>query len=105
METKKKIMAYAMAGTLGLSLVSAGTSFAYDDAGSDEISGGEMFADAVVVRPMTAAATVVGFAAWVVTLPFTIPSGSAADAGKSWVIDPLGYTFNRPLGDIRDNRD
>jgi len=104
MEIKKKFIAYAMVTTLGLGIFSGGSSFAYD-AESEEITGGEMFADAVVVRPLTAAATVVGFAAWVVTLPFSIPSGSAADAGKSWVIDPLGYTFNRPLGDIRDNRD
>ena len=104
MKIKQKFMAYAMVTTLGLGVLSSGVSFAYD-AESDEITGGEMFADAVVVRPLTAAATVVGFAAWVVTLPFTLPSGSTADAGKSWVVDPLGYTFNRPLGDIRDNRD
>lgn len=96
-------MAYAMAATLGLGVLSGGTCLA-NDAESQEITGGEMFADAVVVRPMMVGATVVGFAAWVVTLPFTIPSGSAADAGKSWVVDPLGYTFNRPLGDISDNR-
>ena len=104
MVNKKKLMAYAMAATLGLGVFSGGTCLAYD-AESEEITGGEMFADAVVVRPMMVGATVVGFAAWVVTLPFTIPSGSAADAGKSWVVDPLGYTFNRPLGDISDNRD
>ena len=104
MNFKKRFMACAMATTLGLSMISSSTSLAYD-VESEEITGAEMLADAVIVRPLTATATVVGFAAWVVTLPFTIPSRGAADAGKAWVIDPLGYTFNRPLGDIRDNRD
>jgi len=53
---------------------------------------------------MTLAASVVGAATWVVTLPFTLFSGNADDAAKSWVVDPLEYTFVRPLGDLSDNR-
>ena len=67
-------------------------------------TGGEKFADAIAVRPMTLFASGVGLAAWVVTLPFTLFSGEAGNAGKAWVLDSLEYTFVRPLGDIRDNR-
>lgn len=103
MEIRKRLMASLVATTLGLSVFSAGMSAA-GDRNQQEPTAGEKFADAVVVRPMTLAASVVGFAAWVVTLPFTLPSGGTADAGKSWVLDPLEYTFVRPLGDISDNR-
>jgi hypothetical protein len=92
-----------MAVTLSLSVLSGGMSVA-NDGGRPEPTGGEMFADALIVRPMTLAASVVGAATWVVTLPFTLFSGNADDAGKAWVLDPLGYTFVRPLGDISDDR-
>ena len=103
MDIKRKLTAYAVVMTLGLGFFS-GASVPSDNNNQQEPTAGEMFADAVAVRPMTLAASAVGLAAWVVTLPFTIPSGSAADAGKSWVVDPLEYTFVRPLGDISDNR-
>ncbi len=103
MKIPKKLMASALAITLGLSVFSGGMCAA-SDGDRPKPTGGEMFADALIVRPMTLAASVVGAATWVVTLPFTLFSGNAGDAGKSWVVDPLGYTFVRPLGDISDNR-
>ncbi|MCP3668842.1 MAG: hypothetical protein GY814_00075 [Gammaproteobacteria bacterium] len=66
---------------------------------------GEMVADAAVVRPMTLWASAIGAVGWVVTLPFTLPSGSAGDVGKAWVGDPLKYTFCRPIGEMEDNSD
>jgi len=66
---------------------------------------GEMVADAAVVRPMTLWASAIGAVGWVVTLPFTLPSGSAGDVGKAWVGDPLKYTFCRPIGEMDDNSD
>ena len=103
MAIKSKSMICTAAVILGLGLFSGGTSVA-SDAGTEDPTAGAMFVDAVAVRPMTLAASAGGFAAWVVPWPFSIPSGSAADAGKSWVVDPLEYTFVRPLGDISDNR-
>lgn len=66
---------------------------------------GEMIADVAVVRPMTLWASAIGAVGWVVTLPFTLPSGSAGDVGKAWVADPLKYTFCRPVGEMEDNAD
>ena len=103
MGSKKRLMPYAIGATFALGLLSSSQSVAGDH-DRQEPTGSEMFLDAVVVRPMTLTASAVGLVAWVVTLPFTIPSGGAADAGKSWVADPLEYTFVRPLGDISDNR-
>ena len=65
-------------------------------------TGGEMFADAVVVRPLTLGASAVGLLAWVVTLPFSIPAGNADENGKAWVTGPLKYTFMRPIGNMEE---
>ena len=106
MAMKKRLMACAMAMTLGLGVLSSSTSVArdfYDDRFGEEPSTGEMFVDAVAVRPLTLVASAVGLVAWVVTLPFTIGSGNAGDAGQEWVLDPLAYTFVRPLGQMSED--
>ncbi len=87
--------------TIALSLVSGcatqQTSEQTDNA-REAPSNGEMFADAAAVRPMTFTYALVGALAWVATLPFTIPSGETGHMGQALVVDPLRYTFTRPLG-------
>lgn len=61
---------------------------------------GAMAADLIFVRPFSLVGTVVGAAIFVVTLPFTLPSQSAEEAGRALVESPFEYTFNRPLGDF-----
>jgi hypothetical protein len=56
--------------------------------------------DAAVARPFTFALTAVGSALFVVTLPFTAPSGSMNKAAKTLVVSPAKDTFKRPLGDM-----
>lgn len=62
--------------------------------------GTDMLMDAVVMRPLGLAATVLGAVITVVTLPFTLPTGSADDAAHYMIVEPAEYTFNRPLGDF-----
>ena len=100
---KKTLIACALSMSLALS-VPPGSPRAAGDRYQREPTAEEMFADAVIVRPLTLVASGVGLAAWVVTLPFSIPSGSAGDAGKAWVLDPLEYTFMRPLGEMGTER-
>lgn len=97
MKIRKTIIAYTAAATLGLVVLSGCTT---DPARPGSPTGGEMLTDAIAVRPLTLGYTALGLTAWVLTLPFTLPSGSAGDAGEAWVLDPLEYTFMRPLGDI-----
>ena len=98
-----RMAAFAVCLTLALAVTSGSLNAAANDY-REEPTVGEMFADAVVVRPMTLLASAVGLAAWVVTLPFSLPGGSAGDAGEAWVLEPLGYTFARPLGEMRSER-
>ncbi|MBW1917299.1 MAG: hypothetical protein JRI57_04650 [Deltaproteobacteria bacterium] len=57
-----------------------------------------MFLDGLVGRPIGIAATAVGFATLVATLPFTLPSGSTGQAARGLVREPAAWTIGRPLG-------
>ena len=97
---RTKVTAISMAITLGLGTL-AMTGCATNgerSAHHTDATGGEQFADLAAVRPMTLIASGVGLAAWVVTLPFSLPAGNADQIGQEWVLDPLNYTFNRPVG-------
>ena len=58
----------------------------------------DMIGDLVLQRPFGLANTVVGIGVWVVSLPFTVFSGSIGDAGVKLIAEPGAHTFTRPLG-------
>jgi hypothetical protein len=80
-----------------MSMVSARSTF-YEDA--DAPTAGEMLADTVLVRPSMFVASIVGVVTFVITLPFSALGGNMDEAGKTLVLDPLEYTFVRPLGEL-----
>jgi len=57
-------------------------------------------ADVLVVRPLGLATIVLGTAAFIVSLPFSLPSGSVGTVARALVADPAKYTFSRPVGDF-----
>ncbi len=61
--------------------------------------------DAVIVRPLCLAATVVGSVFWVVALPFSAPSKSIKKTAHILVEKPAYATFRRPLGDMTALKD
>ena len=56
--------------------------------------------DALVVRPLSFAATVIGSAVFVVSLPIAAISGSVHSAADALVGQPGRFTFQRHLGDF-----
>lgn len=64
--------------------------------------GSDMLLDTVFVRPIGLAAAIFGVATFIVSLPFTIPSGSVKEAAENMVAPPAKYTFTRPLGDFSE---
>lgn len=64
----------------------------------EPVSGEAMSADLVMARPVGAAATVAGFALYVVSAPFSALGGNSQEAWQSLVVAPASYTFQRPLG-------
>ncbi|HEB94911.1 MAG TPA: hypothetical protein ENI96_00600 [Sedimenticola thiotaurini] len=101
---KNRVLALVLAaGLVTLPMAGSAGSIASQGYDYDEgPSGGHMFLDAVVVRPLTLLMSAAGAVTWVVTLPFTIPADSAGEAGRAWVAGPLKYTFMRPLGEMEE---
>lgn len=62
------------------------------------VSGEEMMADLVFARPVGFLGLVLGTAAFVASLPFTLPTQQVEEAGKKLVVAPAKYTFVRRLG-------
>ncbi len=94
--TRLKASVYVFAAAL-LLVVSASTR-ADDSVTGDK--GSDMILDLVITRPFGLVATVVGAAAFVVALPFTIPSGNVKETADALVKRPIVYTFDRPLGEF-----
>jgi hypothetical protein len=67
--------------------------------------GEAMLLDTVFLRPVSLVGVAVGAAAWIVSLPFSLPSNSTGEAWDALVQTPLNYTFTRPLGDVSSCRD
>ncbi len=57
-------------------------------------------ADAVIVRPICFASTVVGSALFVLSLPVTAPLKKTKSTADMLVVKPANATFKRPLGDM-----
>lgn len=63
-------------------------------------SPGLMAFDLVLVRPLSLAATAVGFGLFVVDIPLAIFQKHPAQPFYTLVAEPWDYTFTRPLGAI-----
>ncbi len=61
-------------------------------------SGEEMIADVALARPVGAVVTVIGAAAFLVSLPFTALGGNVDQAAQTLVVEPARETFVRCLG-------
>jgi hypothetical protein len=61
-------------------------------------SSAAMAFDALLARPLGAAATVVGTSLFVLTLPMSGATGTTDEAAWGLAGRPFNYTFNRPLG-------
>lgn len=106
-----KLMSYFLAVILAVSnmlFVSSAYAGGYSSMGghtddyivTGKPSGASMLADAVFMRiPMTAV-TIVGAAAFVVTLPFSAIGGNVGEAGTKLVAEPFKYAWVRPLGEL-----
>ena len=64
-------------------------------------SSGAMMID-VPVRVLSLGLTVFSSVIFIVALPFTLASGNIGDAWDVLVIEPLEFTFTRPLGQFDD---
>ena len=57
-------------------------------------------ADALVVRPFSFVATILGSAIFVVALPIAAISNSTSETAEALVLKPGRATFTRPMGEL-----
>ena len=81
-------------------LVTSPLAGAANNAPYDRTSPMTMVVDGTVVRPLGFCATVLGTAAWIVTLPFSALGGNAGEAAQQLIVKPARFTFTRPLGEF-----
>mgnify|MGYP007030188696 CR=1 FL=1 len=96
--------AVVLALTSGLLALSAQAEVVQQNVSGDPLytveapKGFAMVGDLVVARPLLIGATVLGAAAFVVSLPFTALGGNVGEAGKALVVEPGKAAFVRCLG-------
>lgn len=82
--------------TIMLIIVTLALVFSVSASASERVE--EVVLDIVILRPLGVAATIVGTALFIASLPFSIPSRSVNDTARVLVVAPFNYTFTRPLG-------
>lgn len=65
---------------------------------ADAPKGYAMMGDLLIARPLLICATIIGTAAFVVSLPFTALGGNVKEAGQALVVEPGREAFVRCLG-------
>jgi len=100
----KKLTSYMVAGVLSAAMICMPVAASAGDYTFSKPSaaptGGEMLADAFLVRPFMLVGTVLTTATFIVTLPFSAIGGNVGEAADRLVAEPVKYTFARPLGDL-----
>ncbi len=59
-----------------------------------------MMVDVILARPLCLAATALGSAFFVLSLPIALPTKSVNRSAQALVVTPAKATFTRPLGDF-----
>jgi hypothetical protein len=99
-QSNRKLLSYILAFTLALSSIMLSSNVAAYERLQEETTAGTMLADTFMVRPFMLVSTIVGTAAFVVTLPFSLLGGNTGESAKTLVGEPFMYTFARPLGQL-----
>jgi hypothetical protein len=73
----------------------AGDKFRRDD----PVKHGWSAMDLIFARPLAVAAGIMGTAIFVVTLPFTVPSGGVDEAANMFIVQPFQFSFVREFPD------
>ncbi len=93
----KRMIIFLMVSFLVLSF--NGLLFAKDDSSGD-LSTAEVVGDVLWVRPLGIMGTILGAAAFVISLPVTIPLKKTEEAKEFLITYPYNYYFKRPIGEM-----
>ena len=96
---KKHSLLFLMVALLSFTLVASPALAVERALSTEERSAPGMMFDLVALRPLGLAATAVGLAAFIVSLPFSALGGNVGEAAQNLVVEPAKFTFSRPLGE------
>lgn len=85
---------------LGIAIASAPSTAAAGSVGDAMVRGAEVTYDVAILRPLNAAATVLGAGFFVVSLPLVAPFEGISTSWDAFVYAPFEYTVLRDLGDF-----
>jgi hypothetical protein len=101
---------FAVAAILALATAAPATGAETEAAGGEEVvvpdstfrdvGVGEAMLDVAILRPFGAAATAVGFAFFVASLPLVAPNLEFGTSWEVFVLAPAEFTFTRPIGEF-----
>ncbi len=85
----------SLVGTGFYADVRAGDNWQEGDPNADEWN----MIDLLVARPIGVAAGIIGTAVFILSLPFTLPTGSTAEAADMFIVRPFSFSFSREFPD------
>jgi hypothetical protein len=95
----KKIFLSFLAFSLVMGCLSS-TGWAEDKwAKDDPVGQGWSVVDLIIARPIGVVAGIVGTAIFVVSLPFTVPTGGVKEAADIFIFKPFQFSFTREFPD------
>lgn len=83
-------------------LLTPTAALAADDFSVDDVSVGSITMDVLICRPAGIVAVGIGAALWTVGLPFSALGRNIGGTAKILILEPVKFTFFRPLGNFRD---
>jgi hypothetical protein len=100
MKALKKIFLLLLIFSL-VTVSSYWTVYAGDDkwAKNDPIGHEYSIMDIVIARPLGVVAGILGTGLFIVSLPFTVPTGSVGDAADMFIVQPFQFSFTREFPD------
>jgi hypothetical protein len=100
LKSAKKILVVLLVSTFIVSFMPISTVCASNIDEPFEGTAGAMAFDVILMRPVGIAATIVGTAIFIVSLPFSALGGNQEAAAEKLINEPLFFTFQRPLGQL-----
>jgi hypothetical protein len=76
-----------------------GTFYSWGWAKDDPIEDEWNILDLLIARPVGIIAGIAGTGIFILSLPFTIPTGSVDDAAKMFIVNPFKFSFVREFPD------
>jgi hypothetical protein len=100
MITMKRIIGTVLIVFFVLSLNSGVFADEQKTTSKSEPSTAAIIADVIVLRPAGIIGTIIGGAAFLISLPVTVPTKTYKQTGDALFMKPANFTFSRPLGQM-----